>query len=677
MDRIIKTSVILLVAGMMSVQPAKAQLDDLGIFNLSLAELMQIKVRGATLTSESLKKVPTAVTVFSQAQIKLLGLDTLDELMNLVPGFQAYRSNGTPLDYPYSSRGRRVSVPSAEILIMLDGHRIDDARSNGAAVVVPSFSLKQIETVEFIRGPGAAIYGSNAMMGVINIVSRSGVNRVGASVGSFNRKNAYAFASKRLLGGHLDFYGNVEADSGEDYTVPDIFNSGYTNTDDPRQRAEFNLKYQWYDTLIQAQYSENQADNFVSITSPANGINYRKSSLASLSLKQAFSWHSLESYVWLGHSYSTTDVRMQRSPPSAFELISEPSSAEPLIQRGFFEGFSESRAQWHVDWTLAADANLQFGFEFRHLDVPELTGKANFDLGALGRNELPIRYSDDVSIVSVAQLATSRNIWGAYSQYQRDLWEKSHLTFGLRYDRFDEIGEQVSPRIGLVQEFGDSYSLKLLYGEAFRAPAENELNLVNAPAVGNLSVTPETVNTWELIGYGQWQHTELTWGYFENRFQDSIELVAGSGGQLEYRNIDGDEFSKGIEFEISHELNREWLLKGTYTRLLNKPENSLREAGVLASGVINYQRQSWNANVSAVYRGNRAFYGMGGDQVSLDTYWVLNGKVQYGLSEQWNIFLQVKNIAGNDYFTPPVGAPFSEGLPNRGRELLLGGEWQF
>ncbi len=59
------------------------------IFSLSLAELMELEVTGSTLTPQSLNTVPSTVTVFNQSQISRLGLDTLNELMNLVPGFQS------------------------------------------------------------------------------------------------------------------------------------------------------------------------------------------------------------------------------------------------------------------------------------------------------------------------------------------------------------------------------------------------------------------------------------------------------------------------------------------------------------------------------------------------------------------------------------------------------------
>jgi len=59
------------------------------LYNLSLQELTQVRITGSTLTPETLSKVPSSVTVFSHQQIQRLAVDTLDELMHLVPGFQS------------------------------------------------------------------------------------------------------------------------------------------------------------------------------------------------------------------------------------------------------------------------------------------------------------------------------------------------------------------------------------------------------------------------------------------------------------------------------------------------------------------------------------------------------------------------------------------------------------
>lgn len=82
---------LLFVSTLSLLMPHPLLAEDL--FTISLDELMQIEITGSTLTPKSLRTVPSAVTIFTHQEIKRMGLDSLDELMNLVPGFQSYRTS--------------------------------------------------------------------------------------------------------------------------------------------------------------------------------------------------------------------------------------------------------------------------------------------------------------------------------------------------------------------------------------------------------------------------------------------------------------------------------------------------------------------------------------------------------------------------------------------------------
>ncbi len=144
------------------------------LFVMSLEDLLKVKVRGSTLTDESIRDVPGAVSVFTHDQIQRMGFDYLHELLNLVPGYQSQRTGNFTQNYAYSSRGRRNETQAKEILVIMDGRTLNDSRTSSANMTLPLILLEQIERVEIIRGPGSAIYGSSAFTGVINIVTRRG-----------------------------------------------------------------------------------------------------------------------------------------------------------------------------------------------------------------------------------------------------------------------------------------------------------------------------------------------------------------------------------------------------------------------------------------------------------------------------------------------------------------------
>ena len=105
-----------------------AHADEFAYLELSLEQLLETPVTGSTLTEESIKTVPAAVSVFTHEHIERLGVDYLHELLGLVPGFQFNRNANSGLAYSYSARGRRTTHVSLEVLLLVDGKVFNDPR---------------------------------------------------------------------------------------------------------------------------------------------------------------------------------------------------------------------------------------------------------------------------------------------------------------------------------------------------------------------------------------------------------------------------------------------------------------------------------------------------------------------------------------------------------------------
>ena len=675
-----KSSLICPLLLVLAVNPATllAEEDLDYLFALSLEELLKVKVIGSTLTPKDIKTVPSAVTVFTQREIMNLGLDSLDELINLVPGFQSYRTPLAALNYTYSSRGRSISGVGTEILILVDGIRITQPRDSGGIYAAPKYPLTLIERIEFIRGPGSAIYGSNAMMGVINIITLSQVKQASISYGSFNRRKANLQASGRIGDATLDLLADIDKDEGDDYKVQDSFSANRIATQDPREIIYLNFKLHWHNTQLNLQHNQSRDEDFYQISNVSNGVNKRAADFTAISLQQNFEWQGVDSWFSLGFSRGEENVHVQLAAPGVFTGNSSPDSNDAWFAIADLDDSNETRLQWHNDWAIKAQRSLQFGIEYRHIDAPEAISKSNFDQGDVNSTITPIRYYGSSFVDIPVQLASKRDIVGVYGQYQHQLFDNTQLTLGLRYDEFSTIGSHLSPRFALVHALNVHHSLKLLYGEAFRVPTEAELNLVNNPVVlGNPELVPETVQTGELIWLAQWSNTVIHLGYFDSRFKDAIVREL-SGATLVYVNKNEDP-SKGFEFELTQQLNEHWLGRGTYTHFSETPASSFREANQLASFMVNFKQANWNANLVASYHGDRDMPVLDsrGKRISLDGYWVFSGKLQYQFNSQWQAFMQVKNFSDKAYLTPVTGDNPVEGTPNRGREIQAGMVWKF
>ena len=653
------------------------QSDDL--FSMSLEELLQIKVTGSTLTQENLLSVPAAVTVFSHDEIKRMGLDYLDELANLVPGFQSYRSAQSPLEDPISSRGRLNSLEAPEILVMVDGQRVDGPRSNGTTVAYPKYTLAYIERVEFIRGPGSAVYGSNAMMGVINIITRSHVNEASIAAGSFNRRTLNVQSTHDFGEVHLDLFAQSDRDNGDDYRLQDTFSSAMIDTDDPRQTDDITLKANWKDTSINLQHHRFKAKNFYELAGISNDVNNREGTLQAIALKQNFNWQNIDSWVQVEHKETNVTLVGQLTPAGLLNALSTPASNDPLFVEAKFHNYTESRLHWHNAMSIGLKSDMQFGFEIRHVEAPQTIARNNFDLEDLASGNFPIAYYDEMLPTTSVQEKSTRNISAQYIQLQHALFEKTDMTLGVRHDDFNQLGSQVTPRFAIVHGFDTPYSIKLLYGEAFRVPSESELHLSNNPVLlGNPDLKPEIVKTWDLILMAQMEKSTFSMGYFENHFTDAIAEAPSSLGTPQFQNTKQDP-SKGLEFELFQELSRNWVVRATYTNIIELPDESFRQASEFGSLVLNYQSGKWNGNIISTWHGEQELAALdsNGKRKILSDKTMLNAKINYHYNTEWEGSFHLKNMLDKDDYAPALGSALTEGVANRGREILFSVKWSY
>jgi outer membrane receptor protein involved in Fe transport len=154
-------------------------------FNMSLQELLQIRVSVASPNSERIINTPAIVSRYDMQDMSGMGLRTLKDLLSFIPGFvlQDSRSGGTTV----MIRGL-VEAFNQKVLFMLYG--VPYWMPSHSEIPLLGMPLEAISHVEVIRGPGAVIYGSNASAGVINIITKQTPQSVVAfSAGSHNKIN--------------------------------------------------------------------------------------------------------------------------------------------------------------------------------------------------------------------------------------------------------------------------------------------------------------------------------------------------------------------------------------------------------------------------------------------------------------------------------------------------------
>lgn len=644
--------------------------------NMDLDQLLQIPVTGSTLRDESLKTVPAAVTVFTHDQLKKMGVDYLYELVNLVPSYQFVRSADSGVNYAFSSRGRRNGSQSREVLVVMDGRMLATPRTGSVDVSLPFIPLERIERIELIRGPGSAIYGSSAFTGVINIVTRTEKNSAKVDVGGDGRRSASVMLAKHVGEWSSNVYARASEDSGQGYLIKDSFSKAPLRTDDPRKMLGLDISISHEDSQFRFAYDRTNGSNFYQIENTQNGFNSFEVALQQISFTQQL--HLIDAVttrVSLDYLNNEQHLNVAIAPPGALAQISRPSSKDPFLTKGLLIGKSYNLRLTN-DWNPDEDTSALLGVEWKYERETDASIQNNYDLGQLAQGIRPISYYGDFIHSTPLGLMESMHSGAIFSQYQKQLNKQTLLTLGLRYDEYDNLGGHASPRLGVVYQINDAHTLKLLYGEAFRAPSLSEMGIINNPLVlGNPNLNYETVKTWDLIWMTNWRSTRFTFGGFYNNYQDPI--VAGLIGSTRTFVNSTNETSNGVAFEVNHYFNEQWFARATYTNFFELPDTAFREAKELMSFEVNFNQGAWNWNLLGYYQDKRYTLGANNSLHKLNDFWLFNSKLTYHFQQGYNLSAQFKNLGDSDFYTPAQGVNLPQGVPNRGREMSLILDWSF
>jgi iron complex outermembrane receptor protein len=174
-----------------AAQPALAQVSPPNLGEATLEELMAVQVTSASRKAQRVEDVAAAVFVITRDDIRRSGLTTLPEILRLAPGVQVAQVNASK--WAVSIRGFNDMFAN-KLLVLIDGRSVYTRMFGGVLWESQDLLVNDIERIEIIRGPGGAMWGANAVNGVINVITRSAAATPGLSVelsaGTFERDRA-------------------------------------------------------------------------------------------------------------------------------------------------------------------------------------------------------------------------------------------------------------------------------------------------------------------------------------------------------------------------------------------------------------------------------------------------------------------------------------------------------
>jgi iron complex outermembrane recepter protein len=164
--RAVACELVLVASSLLAVQAQHAQPD---LTALRIEDLMNVDVTSASKKEQKISRVPAAIFVIAQADIHRSGATNIPDLLRMVPGLEVAQIN--PSTWAISARGFNGQY-SNKLLVLIDGRTVYTPLFSGVYWDAQDVPLDSIERIEVIRGPGATVWGSNAVNGVINIITK-------------------------------------------------------------------------------------------------------------------------------------------------------------------------------------------------------------------------------------------------------------------------------------------------------------------------------------------------------------------------------------------------------------------------------------------------------------------------------------------------------------------------
>jgi len=534
-----------------------------------------------------------SVSVFGYEELLNFSGEGLKSVLNMTPGMLVLGSgNPGQLAYTYA-RGAAVN----QVMVLVDGVKLVDP-SSSIGTNISNLPLDVIEKVEIVRGPLSSLYGSNAMGGVINLVtkkeSRTQFSFTGGSHGTFAGDVGFYKSWHQL---NLNFQGSALNYS--DGQANDTFREGSISARAGYQGKHWEIAVQLFGNVLDA------------------GIPFY------LGLPTLHRSYQQEMYL------VTLPVAVTFRDESRFRLTGS-------FHRNDYE-FSDPDDAWNPYFTNGSTIlELESQFFKQLFDRVDVTAGLDWSWQNIinQTTDQEVLVDDQTQCLSVYLNSAAG-------------WERFALQGSIRYDRYRGIPAVLSPQFGAALNLLPNLKLRASYSHSFRAPTLPELT---NPYWGNPDLNPEKGRSFEVGADFHQRRMVLGVTYFDSRYRD---LIGYSPITWKFANLN-QATVKGIELSARFEPGKNLHLTLAYTHLsswdvdyerelLRRPENSL-------SVRVYWKNRYFCLTADMVYVGRRLDYDelawSVAENPAFDTY---NLKLEVPLGERIVLFARMSNILNQEY----------------------------
>lgn len=560
---------------------------------------------------EDIRNVGSSVSVITSEEIAASGARWLIDVLDFAPGISVVRSGPPGALTEVYIRG----AASGHTLFLIDGVKANSPTSGSYDLAAMPLAADQIERVEIVRGPQSTLYGSQAIGGVINVITRSGrgAGTLGleGDGGSYGTGRAHASA-----GGELDavrYTGSVSYFDSNGFSAADRANGNTEN--DGYRNLSYNARVDYESKggarlrgYVRGFDGDVQFDGFDFVAGPVDALRNVQS--------------TRETYAGVAADYGNGSFATKG------EFSVSDATSESVTPDDFFSRFALDSSIYEIDWqneiSLPASQRLTAGVEYRR-EQATIESVSTFG---------PDGYDERVDVA------------GLYAQDRVRIAGRASLTGGFRYEHHSAFGSKWTGRGTGAVELTGALRLHGSLGSAFKAPTLNDLYY---PGFSNPDLRPESSVGLDvgIEAAGSGVRADVT--YFRNDITDLIQFDAAT---FRPQNI-GAVLAQGLEVAVDAAAGARTTLSGQYTftsaipdgsdeQLVRRPrhQGGIRATRRLTPGLRAFGELRFEAG--------RFDSGTGG-RVSMSSFAVVNLAADYRLSEQVRLRGRVENLFDTEY----------------------------
>ena len=607
----------------------------------------------ATRTESKMVDVPVNTTVISAEKIADRHYLDVADVLKDVPG-------ATVMDTGVGAYEKKVVLNGDDrVLVLVDGKRVNIdmgtmSRASYDLNQMPDVSL--IERIEVVKGHGGALYGSDAVGGVVNIITKKvdhSYGKVSMGFGSHQARDAKAMytikegktgvmvaASKYKQGYHE--YKDAKTEANKRWPAA----STYEN-----EKVSVKLSQELSETSnLELGYDFSKFEGVRSYSTKAKS--------ASFSNKKTNDFYA--KYNWTVNDKDQGFIQLYRNKYDYYNA------------GDMYETDTGFEAQQNI--TLSDNNRLVVGASYRKAKALNATS-----------------YTAEKSINNKAVFVS-------------DQWEFAPswtLDAGVRYDKHSTAGSKTTWSAGLNKKFDENSHAYFNWGQVFKAPTLDDLYYYSVMEwgsskyenYGNPNLKPEKGDTWT-IGYGTKiaDKTSVNISYFQSKLEDAIDWDTTNSDNASVsivRNVDKQK-KNGMELSVAHELNDNWDLEASYTyiRVKNNEHGSgyVRDANYIPNMYrfgVRYHDDLWNADLflrggsGADTSGANDWYGNYTQKYVDSNYVTLDMSVSYKASKDLSFYAKGYNLLNKAYAESAGAVNYAYSYPAQGRRFIIGAEYTF